>query len=72
MKSSLPDLPPSKYSFWDGAEKHSTTEQYKKCEHFFTRKGWAVECNKCHVGFLLNYPFYILEGKVCFEDQAVI
>ena len=71
--SNLPDLPPSKNSFWDGADKHLTDDVVpKKCEHFFERKGYAVECKKCHVGFLLNYPFYVLDGKICVGDEFVV
>ena len=71
--SNLADLPPSNHSFWKDAEKYSTEDVApRKCEHFFERKGYAVECKKCHVGFLLNYPFYVLEGKVCLGDEAVI
>lgn len=70
--ANLPSLPPSKYGFWNLADKHSWEEKYGKCEHFFERKGFAVECRKCHIGTLLSYPFYILDGKVCFEDQFVI
>ena len=56
--SELPELPPSKSSFWDNAEKFATEDTMpKKCEHFFERKGFAVECKKCHIGFMLNYPF---------------
>ena len=72
MPSGLPELPPSKFHNWDGADKHSWEEKYVKCEHFFERRGWNVECKKCHIGYQLIYPFYILEGKICFEDEAVI
>lgn len=72
MANRLPDLPPSNWSFWDGADKHSKEEQYKECNHFFIRKGWATECRKCHIGFLLNDPFYILDGKICLGDECVV
>ena len=69
----LPDLPPSNWHSWDGAEKFSIEDTLpKKCDHYFERKGYAIECRKCHVGYLLNYPFYVLEGKVCLGEEAVI
>ena len=71
--ANLPDLPPSKHSAWDGADKYISEDLTpKKCEHFFERKGYAVECKKCHTGYLLNYPFYVLEGKICLEDELVL
>lgn len=67
------DLPESSDEFWQEADKHSKKVEHTLCDHSFVHKSATnVECEKCHIGFVLAKDWNIKNKKLYYNDTFVV
>jgi hypothetical protein len=58
--------------FWSNAQlSQHTVEDFKKCQHYFTKVNNELTCGKCHAGWVVPETFHVIDGKLYDKDIEI-
>lgn len=58
--------------YWQEAEINAyPVEEFKKCKHNLMKKNNEAYCTICHIGWVINDSFEIVDGKLLINDRLL-